>query len=685
MTASRAGHTEAAPRWVLRLYALTPIALFVAAVGVRAALLRPSYLAVADVLAAIAFALWSSARLRRFFGYRRRLAASGDSFPATLVSNSSGSLVHRSLWRRYVILRVPGGDDQTRIRLRLLFAQRTGRLEDGEVVRVRGRESGEGPLVVSNPVDGTMLIGRGRRFDPDQPGPLRLAWLVVRRLLRAFTAETRRGIRVVRHIPGAVARGAVAAGKGLLPALVVLAHGLGRGAAAAIVVLVRTVVALPRAVVTGSRSVVTRARAVVTRARAVGRALVRLVLGLAPQLVPAVRGLVRGLVAAVRGLVRGAAALARSLARVAVAAFVLAVAAFVLAVAAFVLAVRAVAALPRAFVIAARTAGRALRRVPSLLARTIRGVPAVARRGLRWLAGRRVPLLYLGVFSGLSVVILIAASFSARSRSTAPALAMVLVFSTLFGLGGLWFLVRIWRHWQHRRHITDGSERAMARVLWVRSRQGLGRLLGPERLALELSDAGATPLLLVSLFWQPRPHLSSGQEIPVAVTPGKFHGPVALQPGGWPSLMGYGRHFGPYKMVAPDVVRQARRTLRRDLIVFPSLYVKLVSRHRTFRHILHRGSHAVPAAVVGATRPRWYERFNERDSVWLRLDSPDGPRYVTMRLLGRQDATTLIAGEVVTLYGLANGSGSIIAVGSRRRSTLLGVGEPWSVSERNGE
>jgi hypothetical protein len=197
-------------------------------------------------------------------------------------------------------------------------------------------------------------------------------------------------------------------------------------------------------------------------------------------------------------------------------------------------------------------------------------------------------------------------------------------------------------------------------------------------LALAVGESHGGSAWLVSLLGGQRPKsLLTGEEVFVTVRPGRPHGPVVIDQGETSSLIGFGRLFGPYKLTAPEVVTQARRALRRDLVVYLSLSNNLMDRHRAFSRILSRGGHCGSASVVGSTCPRWYERISERDSVWLQLESSSAPRYVKLRLLGRQDATTLSPGEGVSIYGSADGSGSIIAVGSRRRTTLLGVGEPW--------
>jgi hypothetical protein len=253
-------------------------------------------------------------------------------------------------------------------------------------------------------------------------------------------------------------------------------------------------------------------------------------------------------------------------------------------------------------------------------------------------------------------------------------------------IGGLWFLMRFERHWRYRHNLLDPTDSIAARGLWIRPTHGMRRVLERGRLALELAGSGEAPCLLVSLLpGQRLPHFSAVREVAITTGSGRAHGLVVLQPEGTPSLIGYAQLFGPYRLTEPDVLRCARNVVRRDIVVCASLWWPLIKRHRDFRHILSRGSSSVAAEVVGTTQPKWYERIEGRDTLWLQLDGSGSPRYVSMRLLGRQDGTTLSPGEAVTLYGPGDGSGSVIAVGSQRRTTLLGVGQPWSAPEPAAE
>jgi hypothetical protein len=581
-----------------------------------------------------------------------------------------------------VTLYAPGDEEKPNIRLSLLFGQRAGRLSDAEEVRVRGPESGRGPLVVINPVDGTTLLGYGQRFDACLPGQLRTAWLAFLKSLRALRRGTIWCIRAARHIPGALVRGLSVAAAGCALALVSGVRTLVRGPAAAIAFLATSIVRLPRVLGVAVRAM---GRALVVSARAVGRALAVVVDFVARVVVGVPRVVGVAVLSAGRVVVVSAGAMGRALV-VSTLALGQAVRRLPAGIGRTLIAGAQLLAgtprLARAGLALARRAGREIGRLPAHIRSAVRSATAAIRSLAKPTVLLRILLLYVRV--PLAVVVVGGTGiWFAANQTSGPTAAIDLLSIVLVGLGGWCLLLRLGHYLEDRKHIHK-SQDATVQVLWARPPQGLTWIFGSGTLAVGLPDAGTVPSLMVSLFGgQEFPSLSPGQQIGLSFRPGHSHGLVVVDTGGLSRLIGFAQVFGPYKLSAPDVVRRARHVLRRDLIVYLSCSRGLVERHRAFSRTLNRGGHAVSAEVVGSTRPRWYERVNDRDSVWLRLATPDTPRYVRMRLLGRQDGTALIATETVDLYGPIDGRGSIIAVGSRRRSTLLGVGEPWTVSEQS--
>ncbi len=742
------GRVRAATRGVLWTYILMPVVLVVLAAMALVLLKLSSSLAGWDLLLGLVFAGWAGLRIRRFFRFRKRLSASSDSFASTIVADPSRSVVLRLLPFRYLTLYAPFRDQPPNIRLHLLLGQSARLLSQAQEVRVRGPESGAGPLVLVNPVDDTPVLGYGRRFDAGKPGWLTVAWLTCRKAVRAILLQTLGWIRALPSTPQALARGAVAAAQGLARALVAIlalfrrgvaagAQGLARTLAATITLLARTLTRTPRAAITTARAIGRAAAATaktisgavaagaqglartlaatitllartltrtpgaaITTARAIGRAAATTTKIVSGALASAGRGITHVLAVTGGALARAAAAAARGAARAVVntpralskAAGAVARAAIVTARGVRLAGVAGMAVLARAPALALAalvTLGHVARLVahlPAQVAEAARRVAAVAGRLIDSLRRPRVWLLYVGLPLTVFIVGALGTGLAASSGQapTGPRTAIIVAAAVLAGIGVSWLLLRLVRYVIYRTYGFGATDRATARVIWVSPRQGWRRCLGSGRLALEVPGGHDGTALLVSLFGgQQLPRLLTGEEVSVTVRPGHAHGPVAVHHGRTSSLVGFGRLFGPYKLAAPEVVTQARRVLRRDLIVYGSLSNKLIHRHRAFSRILSRGGYRGSASVVGSTRPRWYERFNERDSVWLQLDSSSDPRYVRMRLLGRQDGTTLSAGEAVSLYGSLDGRGSIIAVGSRHRTTLLGVGEPWRASERS--
>jgi hypothetical protein len=554
------------------------------------------------------------------------------------------------------------------------------------------------------------------------------AWGLARALVAAITLLGRGAIAVARGLAAvliavstllartprailtaanAIGRATVAATRWLARALVAAITWLGRGVIAGARGLARTLVATVTLV---ARTVIRTPRAVVTAANAIGRAAVAATRWLARALVAAITWLGRGVIAGARGLARTLVAtvtlVARTTARAArgaahvvvstprallrgahaVATAALATARGIGAAAAAGIALLARApTLARASVAALGRAARTLGHLPADLIVVARRAGATAGRLVHELRRPRVWLIYAGVpLAALIVAALgIGLDSSSGRASTGAGKAIVVVAWLLAIFAVTWLLVRFERYRIYRTYRLGAIDKTAARVMWVTPGQGVGRWLRSGRLALELPGGDDGPALLVSLLGGQRlPRLLTGEQVSVTIKPGQAHGPVAIDHGGTSNLIGFGRLFGPYKLAAPEVVTQTRRMLRRDLIVYGSLSKNLMGRHRAFSRILSRGGHRCSASVVGSTRPRWYERLNERDSVWLRLESSTDPQYVRMRLLGRQDGTSLSAGEGVSIYGSPDGRGSIIAVGSQRRTTLLGVGERWRVSER---
>jgi hypothetical protein len=697
MTVSLAAQVQTASRRVLLTYLLVPLLLLVAAIIALRSL--GGSLAGWDSLAALTLAGWSWLRIRRFRHYRKRLPASSDSFPSTLVAGSSGSVVRRFLSFKYLILYAPDDDLPPNIRVDLLFGQSGRSFGERRGVRVRGPESGIGPIVLVDPVDERLLLGHGRRIDASQPSRLRVAWMtfvetlggfggwiraatltaagralagatrgLARGVARTLVAITRSVVRMLAGSPRALVQLAIAMGRSLaastrklLTALVSAGRGFTEMVGAAIIFVVRTVIHTPRALAAAAGAggallvlaVRRLAHGVSVGARGVADALTR-----TPG---AVAYLARGLA---RALTHAAVAAARGLGRFMIAAVTLLTRGPELA--------RAVRT------VAGRTA-RTIGRLPSQLS-------AAVRRLLGWFRPHRVLLLYAGLPLAVLIVGALGTGLAGAPdrASTGPykAVGFLCFALTCVGLG--WLALRYLRYRTCRTGLLEASYRTRARVIWVGSKPGWTGWLRSARLGLELLGEGDTPALKLSLFGGQRlPPLSTGQELTLSMKSGSSRIPVAIHIEGTPRLIGSGELLGPYHLVAPDVVARARRVLRRDLIVYASLSSDLVHRHRGLSRTLNRGGHAIPAVVVGSTRPRWYERITEHDSVWLQLDPAGSRRYVRMTLLGRQDGTTLSAGEQVSIYGPKDGRDSIITVGSRYRTTLLGVGEGWSPPEQN--
>jgi hypothetical protein len=702
------------PTAALWIYVLIPVVLVSLAVA-RFVLGRPSSLAGWDFVAGLVLAGWACVRIRRFFRFRKRLISSSDTFPATLVADTSRSGVRRWLPFRSLTLDAPYHEQPPNIRVYLLAGQSTRALSRAQEVRVRGPEEGTGPLVLLNPAADAPVLGYGRRVDAAEPGWLTVAWLTGRKALRALPG-----------IPGALAAGTVAATRGLARASVAAiaflvrsviagARGLAKTLIAAATLLAHIIARTPRALMAGARrlarTLIAAATVLARTITRVPRALIAAILTIAQDAaigtkwVAAALGaaigksiralaltagaLARGTVMVTRGAIRAVAGTPRALpaaARTVIrAAFATARAVGNATVAGLALLARA-PAVARA---AAAAIGRAvgiLAHLPAKLAGATRSALAAVGRLVGWLRRPRLWLLYVAV--PLTVLIVgsvgTALAGSSDQAATGPGAVMIAAAAVLATIGWSWLLLRLVRYGVFHTYGFGATDKTTACVLWVSPKPGWGRWLSSGRLALELPGGDSRPALLVSLFGGQRlPRLLTGEEVSVTVRPGHAHGTVAIDHRGSSSLIGFGRIFGPYKLAAPEVVTQARRVLRRDLIVYGSLSNKLIGRHRAFSRILSRGGHRCSASVAGSTQPRWYERLTDRDSVWLQLESSTDPQYVRMRLLGRQDGTSLRAGEAVSMYGSPDGRGSIIAVGSRHRTTLLGVGEPWSASERS--
>ncbi|HUJ64642.1 MAG TPA: hypothetical protein VLX59_03825, partial [Acidimicrobiales bacterium] len=267
MIVSERDQPGAGSRRVLILYVVAPLVVGAAAVVVIAG--SPySTLDAFAVLLAIASAIWWLVRVRRFFTYRKRLAASSDSFPATVVAAPSRSVVRRSLWRRYLTLDAPHNDDLPNIKVALLFAQTVPPLEGDQTVRVRGPERGSGPLVVVSSTDGSVLLGSGSRFDASQPSGLRLVWLAFLEAGRAIGRPVRRGFRAIPNTPRALAR-----------AVSSVARWLTRVLTVAIALLATSIAGVPHAIVVAAtvigRAVAAAGRATIRGLRAGARGTTR--------------------------------------------------------------------------------------------------------------------------------------------------------------------------------------------------------------------------------------------------------------------------------------------------------------------------------------------------------------------------------------------------------------------------
>ena len=413
-------------------------------------------------------------------------------------------------------------------------------------VRVRGPESGKGPVVLVEPHEGSTLLGYGQRFDPGRPGPLRIAWLVLLHGIGALGGLTLGWIRAAPRIPAALARRVVAVARGGFGAVAVGAKWLVRMAGVAVALLLKQIIRMPRALPGAARGM---RRALVVAARGVGIGLVAAVVwvarvvGAVPRAaVVVVRGLGLAVGLAARVSVTGAGravrvsviAVGRAV-RVSVAAAGRAVRVSVIAVGrAMAVAVpgvgRAVVESARALVVWSRTVGRGIRGLPrtgrravvasvSLLARSphlVRAGLALAGRvgralgrlpGLvvwagrsaasavgrfaRWLRHPQVLMRYVGLPVGLLLVTLGGGSFSAHQKSSGPSTTLTILSFLLAGLALGWLLRRSGHYLAYRTHGGNQSHETTARVLWLRPRQGLRAVLGPGWLAVQPADADA--------------------------------------------------------------------------------------------------------------------------------------------------------------------------------------------------